>query len=573
MRGPVVALMVLLCATATHAASRRIALVVGANRGVGDDQPLRFAEADATRMACVLRELGGFAKEDVIELRTPNAAELLRTMALLTQLISDEVRAGRSPFLFFYFSGHADGSAVHTGGDSVRLSQITSWLRSSQAAVRLAVLDSCRSGVLTRVKGVYTAPAIEIRLDDELTTGGEVVLTSSTADELARESDRLSGSFFTHHLVSGLRGAADRSHDGRVTIAEAYDYAYEHTVAQANGGQHPTFKYDLAGRGDIVLTSLSEAGAWLNFGEGAASHFLILSDAGSVLGEVDTLSAPIKVGVAPGRYEVRQHGERGDRAVTVSLHRGEEHWIRDDELKPMPTPSYGEAKGDAKPIPNSIIITSERARAVDRQKHGIGYLVSGLVGLAPAFALLGTELGLNTAKSQEVFGPLFIAGLIASTSLIALGGVYVTDSSDELARIKLIPIDGTTNQEVFLKRFRGRAERRRFVGKGLLIGGFAATAVGVAMMGTGGGLLSYQYGSSELAILSVGTFLTSIGISVTSVGAALHHSGKRDLQTLDEGFLTSSPGPSASISPMILSNALCGKIGASGAGLSWSGQF
>jgi uncharacterized caspase-like protein len=98
----------------------------------------------------------------------------------------------------------------------------------------------------------------------DITTRGEALLTSSTSDELARESDALRGSFFTHHLVSGLRGAADQSKDGRVTLAEAYDYAYAKTVTQAEGGQHPTFKYDLAGRGDVVLTALADAGAWLD---------------------------------------------------------------------------------------------------------------------------------------------------------------------------------------------------------------------------------------------------------------------------------------------------------------------
>ena len=36
-----------------------------------------------------------------------------------------------------------------------------------------------------------------------------VLLTSSGADELSQESRALAGSVFTHHLVSGLRGAAD----------------------------------------------------------------------------------------------------------------------------------------------------------------------------------------------------------------------------------------------------------------------------------------------------------------------------------------------------------------------------
>jgi uncharacterized caspase-like protein len=55
---------------------------------------------------------------------------------------------------------------------------------------------------------------------------GEVVITSSSADELSQESDEVGGSYFTHYLLSGLRGAADTSGDGEVTLDEAYRYVY-----------------------------------------------------------------------------------------------------------------------------------------------------------------------------------------------------------------------------------------------------------------------------------------------------------------------------------------------------------
>ena len=38
-----------------------------------------------------------------------------------------------------------------------------------------------------------------------------MLLTSSSADEDAQESDAIAGSYFSHHLVSGLRGSADRA--------------------------------------------------------------------------------------------------------------------------------------------------------------------------------------------------------------------------------------------------------------------------------------------------------------------------------------------------------------------------
>ncbi len=88
-----------------------------------------------------------------------------------------------------------------------------------------------------------------------------VILTSSASDEDSQESDAIGGSYFSHHLASGLLGGADRSGDGRVTLFEAYAYAYDRTVADtaesAAGAQHPTFSYDLAGNGDLVLTDVA----------------------------------------------------------------------------------------------------------------------------------------------------------------------------------------------------------------------------------------------------------------------------------------------------------------------------
>jgi hypothetical protein len=47
---------------------------------------------------------------------------------------------------------------------------------------------------------------------------GHAFLTSSAASEVAQESDRIRASYFTYYLVSGLRGAADVTGEGKVTL-------------------------------------------------------------------------------------------------------------------------------------------------------------------------------------------------------------------------------------------------------------------------------------------------------------------------------------------------------------------
>ena len=93
-------------------------------------------------------------------------------------------------------------------------------------------------------------------------------MASSTAEELSQESDELKASYFTHHLVTALRGAGDGDGDGRVSLDEAYRYAYRRTLASTArtqvGEQHVTLETDLAGQGEVPVTFPAEARAQLD---------------------------------------------------------------------------------------------------------------------------------------------------------------------------------------------------------------------------------------------------------------------------------------------------------------------
>src|SRR5581483_265065 len=134
--------------------------------------------------------------------------------------------------------------------------ELRALVQSSSANLRLLIVDACRSGTVTRVKGVTPAAEFAIKLEDQVESQGVAILSSSAADETSQEADRLRASFFSHHLVNALRGAADQNGDGRVTLGEAYAYTYLETLrssGQTLALQHPTYSYDVKGRGDVVL--------------------------------------------------------------------------------------------------------------------------------------------------------------------------------------------------------------------------------------------------------------------------------------------------------------------------------
>jgi hypothetical protein len=104
-------------------------------------------------------------------------------------------------------------------------------------------------------------------------------LTSSSADEAAQESDQIGSSFFTHFLITGMRGAADVSGDGTVSLTEAYEFAFDETLERitetSGGAQHPAYEINLTGTGDFVMTDLRATSAGLLLSEQLSGRFFV----------------------------------------------------------------------------------------------------------------------------------------------------------------------------------------------------------------------------------------------------------------------------------------------------------
>jgi hypothetical protein len=233
----------------------RYAIVIGENEGERDEVVLRYAEADARRLGDVLRRVGGFFPEDVVTLAGVSAEDVRRALIGLNARLR---QSSANTMLLVFYSGHADADALHLGGTRLPLTELRNLVAGSPADVRVLVVDSCRSGALTRVKGGRPTRSFDVTIDTPPPAQGLAILTSSAAGEDAQESESLRASIFTHHLVSALLGAADRDHDGRVTIDEAFAYSAERTLAATAstlpGPQHPTYRLELGGRSDLMLT-------------------------------------------------------------------------------------------------------------------------------------------------------------------------------------------------------------------------------------------------------------------------------------------------------------------------------
>jgi len=321
-----------------HADVERFAVIVGDDAGAADEQRLRFAEADARHVAELLGEVGGVPDENQIVLRGKTAEQMRRALIATNERIRTGQHAGRDAVLIVYYSGHGDADALHLGDSQLPLRELEALVRGSAAQIRILVIDACRSGAVTRVKGGRPAPPIVLSDTEELDGEGVIVLTASAAGEDAQESDELGGSFFTHYLLSALRGAADDNGDQIVTVAEAFRYTRDRTILASartlSGVQHPTFHYDVRGRAELALARLGEdrTRGQLTLPTGASWLIARIGVADSVVGEIAADAAHRTLSLRAGRYVVRGRTRDALLEGTVEVTSGRTTAVAAEEL-------------------------------------------------------------------------------------------------------------------------------------------------------------------------------------------------------------------------------------------------
>jgi hypothetical protein len=300
----------LVAASVARAETRRFAVVIGANIGDSQDARLRFAEADATKVAHTLRSVGEFPAAQTLQLGGVSADEVRRALLDLNARLRQD---SADTVLLVYYSGHADADNLHLGGTHLGTRELRDILAGSSASSRVLIVDACRSGAVTRVKGGTPTAPFEVNLGALSPPNGLAIMTSSAEGEDSQESDALAGSFFTHYFNSGLIGAADQNRDGLVTLAEAFSFAseqtYRATVATAAGPQHPTFRFDLGGRQDLVLARPRSPRQGLGLLQFPTSgryvvHRLEASGTGPVVAEVEARTPGAQVSLPEGKYEI-----------------------------------------------------------------------------------------------------------------------------------------------------------------------------------------------------------------------------------------------------------------------------
>jgi hypothetical protein len=433
------------------------AVVVGSNTGGAGQQLLHFAEDDAQRVARVLRELGHFDPGDVRVLLHPSPADITGALDDLGGKVRAGAARGEQSEIVFYYSGHARATAVNLGAGELPLTTLRDKLTALPATLTIVVLDACQSGAFARVKGAEPAADFTYNSVTRLQQKGLAIMASSSPQELSQESDELKGSYFTNHLVAALRGAGDADHDGKVSLDEAYRYAYRHTLASTArtqvGEQHVTLETDLAGQGELAVTYPADARAQLELPASLDARVLVQQRGnGAVAAEVQKVSGTaLRLALAAGSYDAIVGQPGGVVQCSFSL--------ADDRVTPLDTnncapvvPDRAQAKGDSPEeqpwreidrwnVEASVGLMTRQTDAFTDRLETFGYKEKGLVGLPDGRLNVGVsrilaphlagvlQLGTLSGDTYE----RTIAGSTDTASFAAYGaGLYVRTYADVL---------------------------------------------------------------------------------------------------------------------------------------------
>jgi uncharacterized caspase-like protein len=247
------------------------AVIIGINEYQDQKIPnLTFARADAEGVYQILTdpELGRIPPDNVISLldKKATAKEIRKALGTMYR------RANENDLVFIYFAGHgspvidregrssdgiekyllpADAEMEHLYATGIPMEEIQKFFGLIQSKQVVFFIDSCYSGTAggRTFQNTRDYTKRNVRLTDkflnDLAGEGRVVITACDVNEVSLERPNLRHGLFTHYLIEGLKGEADREGDGDgvVTIDELFNYVSRHVSQNARklgGKMQPT---------------------------------------------------------------------------------------------------------------------------------------------------------------------------------------------------------------------------------------------------------------------------------------------------------------------------------------------
>lgn len=205
------------------------ALVVGVSSYVHMPS-LRFTDDDAYQLYAFLKSPEGGALPDnqlkvLIDENATHQKILEAAQRVLLQADANDV-------ILFYFSGHGLESAFlpvdyDGAGNQLYHDEIKDLMGQSLAKHKIVIADACHSGGYKGIRSTNTIDASLVRYYKafEDSKGGTALLLSSKEREYSLEDGGLRSGVFSHFIIRGLKGEADKDGDKIVSVMELFQFA------------------------------------------------------------------------------------------------------------------------------------------------------------------------------------------------------------------------------------------------------------------------------------------------------------------------------------------------------------
>jgi tetratricopeptide (TPR) repeat protein len=234
------------------------AVVIGISsyKNVPAEGQLRFAHRDAEDLAAFLRSPGGggFPSNHIKLLLNQDATVSAIRTAIGTWLVRS---TEPDDVVYIFFAGHGvvegdtDGYLLAHDSDpqdlyatALQVSELDRIITQRlHARVVVLMADACHAGQIGWTSRGETGRALVTKYLDEVgkSGAGVVRLLASRANERSFEDNRWGGGHgaFTHFMLEGLKGGADRDKDGFVRVGELLDYLSQIVPEETRALQHP----------------------------------------------------------------------------------------------------------------------------------------------------------------------------------------------------------------------------------------------------------------------------------------------------------------------------------------------
>lgn len=224
------------------------AVVVGVARY--DHMPvLKYTDDDAYQIFAFLKSPeGGALPDNQIKVLVDDDATRDNIIKSMRELF---LKADDNDVVMIYFSGHGlPGSFLPFDFDGFNNKlyhdDIQKIFKETKAKHKLALADACHAGSMLAMRAPIDKTLQSYYKAFEDSDGGTALLLSSKGDEYSLEDMGLRQGIFSHFLIRGLKGEADKNKNKIVSVQELYDFVNQKVRTYTGNAQTPTIsgKYD-----------------------------------------------------------------------------------------------------------------------------------------------------------------------------------------------------------------------------------------------------------------------------------------------------------------------------------------